>query len=297
MKHKQRKSGGDTFYGKYRARVTEVYDGRQCLNSGRGRENRGRIKVECPDVYGEHESPWCEPLWGYAFDGHGDYVMPETGDYVYVEFEGGNTNLPIWNGAWVQKNRTPLTNRVMYDKEDAGCGRHGAPSPHMRAKTFVDSCGGEDGAYQKHHDATRVIQFGKFWIVMHRSTPQDGSIGDEDWLRVYMEDPANPKQELVEFFASEGRLWLKRKRGFMTFYTDDAETYLERKDSELVMTDSETVLRKGKNTVTMTAQDMAFDVPGNMKFKVGDSVVWDVTGGHSTTAASINESAPTISHN
>ena len=86
MKHKQRKASGDTFYGKYRAFVTKTNDG----------NSRGRIKVSCPSVYGTSESPWCEPLWGYCFDKHGDFVMPEVGDGIYIEFEEGNSNFPIY---------------------------------------------------------------------------------------------------------------------------------------------------------------------------------------------------------
>ena len=248
MKHKQRKTGMDVFYGKYRATVTETYDGRTCGGSGRGRENRGRIKVGCPAVYGTSESPWCEPLWGYCFDGHGDFVMPEAGDCVYIEFEEGNPNLPIWSGAWVGKNMTPLTNGVAWDKEGSGCGWHEQPTPHARAGSFANGSGGEDDAYRDHHDAVRFIQFGKFWIVIHRNPPHDGAVSGDDWLRIYMEDPGNPGQELFELFANEGKMWLKRKRGTMTFYSDDAETYLERGSGKFILfsSDEETYLRRDR---------------------------------------------------
>ena len=369
MKHKQRKAGGDTFYGKYRARVTKTYDGSVCPKSGRGKENRGRIKVECPAVYGMSESPWCEPLWGYCLDKHGDFVMPELGDYVYIEFEEGNSNLPIWSGAWVQKNQTPLVNDVMYDRETGGCSWHGPPTPHVQAGTLMENSGGEDGAYQKHHDAVRVIQFGKFWIAMHRNPPHDGAISDDDWLRIYLEDPNSPEQKLFELFANEGKFWLKRKRGTMTLYSDDAETYLERgagkfilfsndnetylrrdripgaptppsgsptyhktpyggaqggdgadfemyandshayfhrKDSELFMQDADTQLWKGDNKITMTPEDIIFDVPNDVIWNVGNdfkmNVGNDIVAGAGNSQArsagvSINDSAPEVSHN
>ena len=248
MKHAQRKTGMDTFYGKYRAKVTKLYDDRECDKSGRGKENRGRIKVECPVVYGEYESPWCEPLWGYCFDRHGDFVMPEMDDYVYIEFEQGNTNLPIWCGAWVQKNHTPLTNDVAWDKEEDGCGWHDAPTPHVEAETLKENSGGEDEVYEDHHDAVRFVQYGKFWIAMHRNPPYDGEIGEDDWLRIYMEDPEDPKQELMEFFANEDKLWLKRKRGTMTFYSDDEETYLERGAGKFILytNDDESYVRRDR---------------------------------------------------
>ena len=232
MRHKQRKASGDTFYGKYRAFVTSTNDG----------NNRGRIKVSCPAVYGTSESPWCEPMWGYCLDKHGDFVMPEVGDGIYIEFEEGNPNLPIWSGAWVQQNQTPLVNNVMYDKENGGCGWHGPPTPHIQAL----SLGG--GAFSGHRDSTRVIQFGKVWIAMHRKPPSDSGIADDDWLRIYIEDPANPEQKLFELFASEDKVWLKRKRGTMTFYSDDGETYLERGAGKFILfsNDDETYLRRDR---------------------------------------------------
>lgn len=316
MSHAQREAGGDKFYGKYRARVTNTYDGTPGHSSGRGRENRGRIKVECPAVYGAHESPWCEPLWGYALDGGGDFVMPELGDCVYIEFERGNPNLPIWSGAWVSRDGTPLASGAMYGREADGCGMHGAPTPHAKAKTLAESAGGADAAYAEHRDAARVIQFGKFWLVFHRKPPAGSAIGDDDWMRVYMECPGSPGQELFELFVCESKLWLKRKRGTMTFYSDDDETYLEHGagrfrlvadggkvhlqrdtagedyhiapyggaeaggggDFELLVTDGEARLRRKDSSLTMTDAETALRKGGNtVTMSCGDTV-FDVPG-------------------
>ena len=256
----QRKTGMDTFYGKYRARVIRVFD---------DSENRGRIQVECPRVYGDSESPWCNPLWGYCFDRHGDFVMPEIGDYVYIEFEEGNPNYPIWVGAWVSKNETPLVNESAYNQTS---------TPHEKAQSLVESAGGLDEVYEEHHDTTRIIQFGKFWIIMHRN---------EDWLKIYMTDP---EQELTEFFTDENKLWLKRKKGKMVFYSDDNETYLERNNSVLKMTDDSTVLSKGDNTITMTDKNTVFDIPNDLIYNVGNNII-------SNAGGIISDSATTIRHN
>ena len=251
----QRKTGMDTFYGKYRARVTKTNDN----------ENRGRIKVECPRVYGTYESPWCNPLWGYCFDKHGDFVMPELGDYVYIEFEEGNPNLPIWVGAWVSKNNTPLTNESAYNK---------VTSPNSKAESFIESTGEE--TYKEHHNKTRIIQFGKFWIIMHR---------DEDWLKIYM---ADKEQELMEFFTDKDKLWLKRKKGKMVFYSDDNKTYLERGNSSINMTDSSTIINKGENNITMTDENIIFNIPNDLIYNVGNNIIANAGG---------IISDPTIKHN
>ena len=44
-------------FGKYRAIVSNVSDP----------EKRGRIKVSCPKIYGDFESPWCLPCVPYPF--------------------------------------------------------------------------------------------------------------------------------------------------------------------------------------------------------------------------------------
>ena len=330
MKHPQRKTGMDTFYGKYRAKVTKVYDDKEVED--RGKENRGRIKVECPKVYGDYESPWCEPLWGYCFDMHGDFVLPEVNDYVYIEFEEGNPNLPIWVGAWCKKNETPLVNEVVYAEEDEGCDVHSAPSPHVEAKTLKEFAGDEDSVYEDHHDKIRTINFGWFWLEIHR---------DPTWVRMYIEDPDDNKQELFELFFNPEKVWFKRKSGTMTFYSDDCETYLERgsgrfrmytndeemyiqrdklaakyhttpygeavsgsagdmefysndlmtyltrHDSSLIMTDPDTKLYKGSNTMTMTTQDTTFDVPNNFTVNA-TNIVENATTLHRSNAAEVH---------
>jgi hypothetical protein len=86
------------YFGKYRARVVDLGDP----------EERGRIRVECPRVLGDGKSPWCEPCVPVAYDGGGDFCLPKLGDTVWVEFEGGNPQQPIWVGGWWGEGKTPL---------------------------------------------------------------------------------------------------------------------------------------------------------------------------------------------
>lgn len=86
------------YFGKYRARVVDINDP----------ERRGRIRVQCPAVLGEYKSAWCEPCIPYATDYAGDYYVPPLNEGIWVEFEGGDANKPIWNGGWYRINSTPL---------------------------------------------------------------------------------------------------------------------------------------------------------------------------------------------
>jgi len=79
------------FYGKYRGTVVQNIDP----------ENRGRLTCLVPDVLGEVTSAWaecCAPLAGPSGPSMGVYLVPPMGAGVWVEFEQGNPNKPIWSG-------------------------------------------------------------------------------------------------------------------------------------------------------------------------------------------------------
>ena len=87
----------NNYYGKYRAKVTDVADP----------EKRGRIRVMCPKVLGEAKSAWCEPCIPVAYDLGGDYAIPKVDEFVWVEFEEGNSNKPIYTGGLWSTNKSP----------------------------------------------------------------------------------------------------------------------------------------------------------------------------------------------
>ena len=86
------------YFGKYRALVLKLDDP----------EKRGRIKVQCPEMYGDYESPWCEPCFANAVDGAGDFNLPPVGEGVWIEFEKGDPQYPIYTGGWWTASKTPI---------------------------------------------------------------------------------------------------------------------------------------------------------------------------------------------
>ena len=72
-------------------------------------ERRGRIRVQCPSVLGDYLSSWCEPCIPYATDYAGDYYVPPVNEAIWVEFEEGNVDKPIWGGGWYKVDSSPLT--------------------------------------------------------------------------------------------------------------------------------------------------------------------------------------------
>jgi hypothetical protein len=78
------------FYGKYRGTVIENIDPEQI----------GRVIVQVPDVLGEIPSSWAMPCVPAAGIQSGMFIVPPIGSQVWVEFEQGNPNQPIWTGGF-----------------------------------------------------------------------------------------------------------------------------------------------------------------------------------------------------
>jgi hypothetical protein len=81
--------GAKTFWGKYRGTVLNNIDP----------EQRGRLTLTVPDVLGPVPSSWAEPvvpLAGPTGPPMGVYLVPPIGAGVWVEFEHGNPDHPIW---------------------------------------------------------------------------------------------------------------------------------------------------------------------------------------------------------
>jgi hypothetical protein len=85
------------FYGKYRGLVRDVDDP----------ESLCRIKAEVPAIYEEQISPWALPALPFAGKDHGLVLLPEVGDGVWIEFEAGDINRPIWSGCWFAAGERP----------------------------------------------------------------------------------------------------------------------------------------------------------------------------------------------
>ena len=79
------------YLGKYRGTVLNNIDP----------EFRGRLMCIVPDVYGLVPSTWCEactPLAGPTGPPMGVHFVPPIGAGVWVEFEQGDPDYPIWVG-------------------------------------------------------------------------------------------------------------------------------------------------------------------------------------------------------
>jgi uncharacterized protein involved in type VI secretion and phage assembly len=82
--------GTKRYYGKYRASVINNIDP----------EQRGRIMVQVPAAGGLVPSTWALPCLPIAGTQSGIYAVPQIGSSVWVEFENGDPDYPIWVGGW-----------------------------------------------------------------------------------------------------------------------------------------------------------------------------------------------------
>lgn len=60
----------------------------------------GRIMAIVPDVTGPLPSSWALPCVPMAGPQAGQFVLPQIGAAVWMEFEQGNPDYPIWTGCF-----------------------------------------------------------------------------------------------------------------------------------------------------------------------------------------------------
>jgi uncharacterized protein involved in type VI secretion and phage assembly len=78
------------YYGKYRGTVTENIDPLQM----------GRVMAQVADIAGETPATWALPCVPAAGIEAGIFVVPPIGSQVWIEFEQGDPDYPVWTGGF-----------------------------------------------------------------------------------------------------------------------------------------------------------------------------------------------------
>jgi hypothetical protein len=86
-----------SYFGKYRGIVTSVNDP----------NNQCRIKARVEGLLNGEETGWALPVAPFAGNGHGMVMLPAVGSGVWIEFEAGQLNAPLWSGAWWAEGQRP----------------------------------------------------------------------------------------------------------------------------------------------------------------------------------------------
>lgn len=95
------------YFGKYRGKVENNVDPQMM----------GRVQVSVPAVLGQGTRSWAMPCAPYAGSGVGFFAVPPQGANVWVEFEGGDPDSPIWSGCfWGRPDEVPVQPAVPFVK-------------------------------------------------------------------------------------------------------------------------------------------------------------------------------------
>jgi uncharacterized protein involved in type VI secretion and phage assembly len=81
---------GPKYYGIYRATVVSNVDPM----------NMGRITAIAPDVAGMVPTTWAMPAVPMAGIQMGTFLVPQVGSGVWLQFEAGDPDRPVWCGGW-----------------------------------------------------------------------------------------------------------------------------------------------------------------------------------------------------
>ncbi|AIF82583.1 hypothetical protein NTE_00502 [Candidatus Nitrososphaera evergladensis SR1] len=91
--------GRKRVYGKFRGKVADNADPKL----------KGRIRVKLTtSIYGDEMSGWAEPSLPYCAPDAGFFFVPPVDANVWVEFEEGDPDKPIWTGCFWNPDESPV---------------------------------------------------------------------------------------------------------------------------------------------------------------------------------------------
>jgi hypothetical protein len=90
-------TGGPPYWGKYRGKVLDNADPL----------NLGRIVASVPGVHAEFPSGWAMPCLPFGGTNMGFVAPPAIGANVWIEYEQGNPDRPIWSGCFMSPTDIP----------------------------------------------------------------------------------------------------------------------------------------------------------------------------------------------
>ena len=91
------------FFGKYRGKIENNIDPML----------QGRVQVSVPAVLGDGSLAWAMPCVPYAGSGVGLFMIPPVGTNIWVEFESGNPDYPIWAGCFWGTGEAPAQPAIL----------------------------------------------------------------------------------------------------------------------------------------------------------------------------------------
>jgi len=94
------------FFGKYRGKVENNTDPMQL----------GRLQVSVPAIFGDGRLSWAMPCSPFAGNKVGFFALPPIGSNIWVDFEAGNPDFPVWSGCFWSPGEVPVLPAVEQTK-------------------------------------------------------------------------------------------------------------------------------------------------------------------------------------
>lgn len=96
------------YYSHYRGIVHDIKDP----------ERANRLQLIIPDLTGDIPfEDWAHPIGQYAGNSFGQQILPNVGDIVWVTFEQGNPEFPLWQHGYFGSKEKP--SGELLDEEDS----------------------------------------------------------------------------------------------------------------------------------------------------------------------------------
>lgn len=93
------------------ARLDGLYRGEVASNLDPDR--KGRVQIKVPSVFGDNPLTWAMPCIPYAGPGVGHYFIPPKGAKLWIMFERGDPEHPVWMGCyWDSADDVPASPQV-----------------------------------------------------------------------------------------------------------------------------------------------------------------------------------------
>lgn len=262
------------YYSLYRAQVTDVSDP----------EERGRIKVTVPSLFGDTELPnWVLPRdYRNAGLNKGEFFPPEVDDWVFVEFEGGDTNYPVYSGGWhgeTEDEEAELPTDFSYDEEgNPSCRGYKDPAGNRlifdcttekQKVSLVASDGSEE---PKEHTIEMSLEKGKetlklmslnHFLVFDDTTDKEG---------VYLIHKSGTQLQIdskgsMKIFTASGHL--------LSMNEEDSTVLLNSKDGTTIAIKDNIVLAEasGKSTVTISKDTIQMTTAKDLVMQANSATV------------------------
>jgi hypothetical protein len=260
------------YYGHYRA---EVIDNENITGKDGTRDKEGLLKVRVPAIGDTANTAprIAYPMASLAGPDYGYKSLPPKGGFVWVVFEGGRADMPIWTGGWWGTGELP--------PEFVKTKRHGFKTPGGHSILFSD---------EKDNEFVR--------ITWHKPGSGDGEFAFIELGKDGSVSMSNKKG--ASFFLNAGgeSVLLVSQQGHSISMTDKALTLAD-KDGNVISIDggAVTVLSngdvnvRGKN-VNIGAGSVFLGDPATFKAVLGELLlIWLATHVHGT---GVGPSSPPI---